>query len=155
MQWSYIRPTCTGAVGMRCSRSLDVFTWQVSTYYQTTSSSLRQSLVAIVYSRRNARLYVLYGRNFTRPSSPAVSREGWGLCLRSANNLCSSSLFDSRITIKCAASSWCLHSISRCHRVLYLMYMRLINDTVYQEGAMCLINNMCQIRSKVRLITKD
>ena len=32
--------------------------------------------------------------------------------------------------------------ISRRHRVLYLMHMRLINDAVYQEGSMRLINNM-------------
>ena len=31
---------------------------------------------------------------------------------------------------------------TRRHRVLYLLHMRLINDALYQEGSMRLINNM-------------
>ena len=90
-------------------------------------------------------LCVSYGRSFTRPSSPVINCKGYNFVLaRSGKNLCNSSLFDFRITIKCTACSWYhgSHSISRCYHVLYLMHMCLINDTMYQEGSMHLINNM-------------
>ena len=35
--------------------------------------------------------------------------------------------------------------ISRCKCILYLIQMCLINDAMYQEGSMHLINNMCLI----------
>ena len=80
-------------------------------------------------------LCVVWGK-FT--TSPVISyRLNCDFVLaRSWKKLCSSSLFDFRMTIKCTACSWYhgSHSISRCHHVLYLMHMCLINDTIYQEG---------------------
>ena len=42
---------------------------------------------------------------------------------------------------------------SRRHRVLYLLHMRLINDTLHKEDSMRLINKYAP-NSKVRLITR-
>ena len=50
---------------------------------------------------------------------------------RSGKNLCSSSLFDFRMIIKCTVYS-CFHWILHGHHcVLYLMHMHVINDAVY------------------------
>ena len=84
---------------------------------------------------------------FTRPNSLVVSHKGCGLwlCVRQKlENLCSSSFFDFRMTVKCTTCSWynSFHSTSHRYRVLYLMHMCLINDAVYEERSMHLINNM-------------
>ena len=80
-----------------------------------------------------------------RPSTSShAGHEGCGLCLcvsQKRGNLCTSLLFDLRMTIKCAACSACyhgFHSTSHRHNVL-LMHMRLINDAVHHEGSMRLI----------------
>ena len=36
---------------------------------------------------------------------------------------------------------------SMCQRVLYVMYMHLINDAMYKEGSTLLISNVCLIAS--------
>ena len=64
---------------------------------------------------------------------------------RSGKNLCSSSFFDFRMTssvLRVLDAMDFTQLGSRRLRVLYLMHMSLINDAVYQEGSMRLINNM-------------
>ena len=53
-------------------------------------------------------LYALYGRDFTRPSSPVVSHKDVAcdfVLTRSRKNQCSSYFFDFSMTIECAACS--------------------------------------------------
>ena len=119
---------------------------------------MRLWLTAIVCLRGYAGLYMLYRRNVItrpRPSSPVVSRNRCFMLARSRENLCRSSLFDFRMTIKCTACSWYHGFTGSCrHRVLYLMHMCLINDVVYQKGSMRLITRVHGIRPNLQPLNK-
>ena len=90
----------------------------------------------------------IHEKFYTLVVQPVVSGEGCVACelnvlARSKKKffekLCSSSFFDVKMTMHRVGCVFLMPRFSRCHCVLYLIHMCLLNDVVYQEGNMRLI----------------
>ena len=91
-------------------------------------------------------LYVLYRRNFItgpRPSTPVVRHEMFYDRQKQEKPVYNSSLSSGWLSSVLCAFGIVVFTRSLTNDcILYLMHVHLINDAVYQEGSMCLINNM-------------